>query len=222
MKKNFFYILIILFLSLFLARFTYSANEIKIAGWVEDKEKGGTESFEDGARAKRLGLEQKDRDSMHITRQKLIKAIEIGNIDNIKKFLHDNGTDLSFTTVQNGINPFVHASALNNIELVKFFSTEVGVKIDITDGFGNTALMKASEKGHVEIAEYLIINGANVNFQNKEGVTPLMVAAEKNNFYIFKLLIDQNADISKSDYTGRTIKEIAENSRDKRILKLLN
>ena len=111
---------------------------------------------------------------------------------------------------------------LGLIELVKFFSTEVGVKIDITDGFGNTALMKASEKGHVEIAEYLIINGANVNFQNKEGVTPLMVAAEKNNFYIFKLLIDQNADISKSDYTGRTIKEIAENSRDKRILKLLN
>ena len=82
--------------------------------------------------------------------------------------------------------------------------------------------MKASEKGHMEIAEYLINNGASVNFQNKEGLTPLMVAAEKNNFYVFKLLIDKKADTSKSDYTGRTIKEIAENSRDKRILKLLN
>ena len=49
-----------------------------------------------------------------------------------------------------------------------------------------------------------------------------MVAAEKNNFYVFKMLLDKNADASKSDYTGRTIKEIAENSRDKRILKLLN
>ena len=216
MSKKVFYILIIYFLSLFLPRFIYSVNESK-----ESKE-GGVESFEDFAREKRLGFEQKERDSIHITRQKLIKAIEIGNIENIKKFLHNNGKDLNFTTVQDGTNPFVHASALNKIELVKFFSSEVDIKIDVTDAFGNTALMKASEKGYIEIAEYLINNGASVNFQNKEGVTPLMVAAEKNNFYVFKLLIDKKADTSKSDYTGRTIKEIAENSRDKRILKLLN
>ena len=215
MNKNFLYILIILFISLFLPRFTHSVNEAK-------EDKGGVESFEDFAREKRLGFEQKERDSIHITRQRLIKAIEIGNIENIKKFIHDNGTDLNFTTVKDGTNPFVHASALNKIELVKFFSSEVGVKIDVTDVFGNPALMKAAEKGHMEIAEYLINNGASVNFQNKEGVTPLMVAAEKNNFYVFKLLIDKKADTSKSDYTGRTIREVAENSRDKRILKLLN
>ena len=216
MNKIFLYIPIILFISLFLPRFTYSVNDAK-----EDN-KGGVESFEDFAREKRLGFDQKERDSIHITRQRLIKAIEMGNLENIKKFIHDNGTDLNFTTVQDGTNPFVHASAINKIELVKFFSSEVGVKIDITDAFGNTALMKASEKGHVEIAEYLINNGSDINFQNKEGITPLMVAAEKNNFYVFKMLLDKNADASKSDYTGRTIKEIAENSRDKRILKLLN
>lgn len=216
MNKKVFYILTIYFLSLFLPRFIYSVNEAK-----EGKE-GGVESFEDFAREKRLGFEQKERDSIHIIRQKLIKAIEIGNIENIKIFLHNYGKDLNFTTVKGGINPFVHASNVNNIELVKFFSSEIGVKIDVTDAFGNTALMKASEKGHMEIAEYLINNGASVNFQNKEGLTPLMVAAEKNNFYVFKLLIDKKADTSKSDYTGRTIKEIAENSRDKRILKLLN
>ena len=215
MNKIFLYIPIILFISLFLPRFTHSVNEAK-------EDKGGVESFEDFAREKRLGFEQKERDSIHITRQRLIKAIEMGNLENIKKFIHDNGTDLNFTTVKDGTNPFVHASALNRIELVKFFLSEVGVKIDITDAFGNTALMKASEKGHVEIAEYLINNGSDVNFQNKEGITPLMVAAEKNNFYVFKMLLDKNADASKSDYTGRTIKEIAENSRDKRILKLLN
>ena len=118
--------------------------------------------------------------------------------------------------------PKVYSLLLKSSPEKEFFSSEIGVKIDVTDAFGNTALMKASEKGHMEIAEYLINNGASVNFQNKEGLTPLMVAAEKNNFYVFKLLIDKKADTSKSDYTGRTIKEIAENSRDKRILKLLN
>ena len=49
-----------------------------------------------------------------------------------------------------------------------------------------------------------------------------MKAAERNNFYVIKLLLDKNIDISKSDYSGRTLKEIAENNRDKRILKLLN
>ena len=49
-----------------------------------------------------------------------------------------------------------------------------------------------------------------------------MKAAEKNNFYVIKLLLDKNVDLTKSDFSGRTLKEIAENSRDKRILKLFN
>ena len=74
----------------------------------------------------------------------------------------------------------------------------------------------------MEIADYLINNGADINHQNKTGLTAIMNAAEKNKFYAIKLLLSNNADVSKSDYTGRTLREIAENSRDKRILKLLN
>ena len=74
----------------------------------------------------------------------------------------------------------------------------------------------------MEIVDYLIKNGADVNYQNKQGLTPAMKAAERNNFYVIKLLLDKNIDISKSDYSGRTLREIAENNRDKRILKLLN
>ena len=70
--------------------------------------------------------------------------------------------------------------------------------------------------------QILINNNADINYQNQQGLTPAMKAAEKNNFYVVKLLLDKNVDITKSDYTGRTLKEIAENSRDKRILKLLN
>ena len=49
-----------------------------------------------------------------------------------------------------------------------------------------------------------------------------MKAAENNHFYVLQLLLEKNIDKSRSDYTGRTLREIAENSRDKRILKLLN
>ena len=49
-----------------------------------------------------------------------------------------------------------------------------------------------------------------------------MKAAEGNNFFVVKLLLEKNVDLTISDFTGRTLREISENSRDKRILKLLN
>ena len=65
-------------------------------------------------------------------------------------------------------------------------------------------------------------NGANINHQNGQGLTPAMKAAQKSNFLVVKLLLDKNVDITISDFTGRTLRDISENSRDKRILKLLN
>ena len=176
-------------------------------------------SFESGAKEKKLGFEHKDRDSIDIIRKRLLRDIEMGNIDNIKKFLL-NGNDINF--ISNGLNPFTHTATTNNFELLKFFLNKTEIDIDITDELGNTALINASNKGHLKIVDFLINNGADINYQNKQGLTPAMKAAEKNNFYIVKLLLDKNVDLTKSDYTGRTLKEIAENSRDKRILKLLN
>ena len=79
-----------------------------------------------------------------------------------------------------------------------------------------------NEKGLLEIVNYLIDNGANINHQNGQGLTPAMKAAQKSNFLVVKLLLDKNIDLTISDFTGRTLREISENSRDKRILKLLN
>ncbi len=76
--------------------------------------------------------------------------------------------------------------------------------------------------GQLKDLNFLINKGANVNYQNKQGVTPAMKAAEGNNFFVVKLLLEKNVDLTISDFTGRTLREISENSRDKRILKLLN
>ena len=43
-----------------------------------------SESFEDDARNKRLGFEQKEIDSIHISRKRLIRDIELGNVKKIK------------------------------------------------------------------------------------------------------------------------------------------
>lgn len=51
-----------------------------------------------------------------------------------------------------------------------------GVKIDIRDNVGNTALWLAACYHHYEICEYLIQKGADVNAGDSEGTTPFGVA----------------------------------------------
>ena len=53
-------------------------------------------------------------------------------------------------------------------------------------------------------------------------MTAAMKAAENDHYYILKMLMEYNIDKTRSDYSGRTLQEIAENSRDKRLLKLFN
>ena len=96
------------------------------------------------------------------------------------------------------------------------------IDLDYEDTLGNTALLKSSEKGHLEITEFLINSGSNINHQNKQGMTAAMKAAENDHYYILKMLMEYNIDKTRSDYSGRTLQEIAENSRDKRLLKLFN
>ena len=62
----------------------------------------------------------------------------------------------------------------------------------LTDG-GFTPLHWAAGTGATEIAEILILNGANVNGVNKVGNTPLIVAEQRGAKDIMELLIKHGA-----------------------------
>jgi uncharacterized protein len=47
---------------------------------------------------------------------------------------------------------------------------EAGANVNVrSKGGGNTALMKACEKGYYDIAEYLVMRGANMDLHSKDG-----------------------------------------------------
>jgi len=65
-----------------------------------------------------------------------------------------------------------------DLSLVKW-SIEQGTSVDRPCDFNRwTALHAAADKGHVEIAEFLLKQGANVNVKDKDGYTPLHNTAD--------------------------------------------
>ena len=82
--------------------------------------------------------------------------------------------------------------------------------IDDYDDNGNTLLTLAIKQGDLEIAEYAIAQGANVNKPDEDGETPLIsaVAHIDNDDYsgmqLLHLLLKKGADVNAQDQQGYT------------------
>jgi uncharacterized protein len=98
---------------------------------------------------------------------------------------------------------FLEEIRAGNSEHVGLF-IKAGMDINTADKDGSSALMIASEKGDLAIAQLLIQSGADVNAKNIDGYTALMYAAYKGNVQIAELLIKHHADVNARDKDGWT------------------
>lgn len=76
--------------------------------------------------------------------------------------------------------------------------------IDAKDENGETPLFRASESGHKDIVEYLIVKGAQVNAQNNANQNALFYAAYYGQPEIVNLLLSKGADFKGVDRYGRS------------------
>ena len=93
------------------------------------------------------------------------------------------------------------AATKGHLNVVKFL-VDIGVDIETKNDDGRTALMLASWNNKLEMVNFLIENGANINVEDGRnythdgGQTSLMLAAFNGHFDIFKVLIEAKADIN--------------------------
>jgi hypothetical protein len=84
-----------------------------------------------------------------------------------------------------------------------------GVKVDLTDKAGNTALHHlAVYGGRDELIRFLITHGIDVNAVNKRGQTALMIAAENESASNVSALLESGADVNRADRSGKTALDI--------------
>jgi ankyrin repeat protein len=119
-----------------------------------------------------------------------------------------------------GKTPLMIATVAGDHDIAKAIIAAT-VKIDTKDNQGNTALALAAIHDQPGIAQTLLDAGSSPNVQNRQGMTPLMLAAMKGRLTQVELMLHQNPDFTLRDYTGRSLMVWARQSRDKRVLRLL-
>jgi len=67
---------------------------------------------------------------------------------------------------------------------------------------GDTALHLASRNGHLEVVEFLLSKGVDINLQNNFSCTPLSLAVSHGHLEIVKFLIRHGSDVNERDNLG--------------------
>lgn len=73
-----------------------------------------------------------------------------------------------------------------------------------SESSGWTALMIAAQQGRLEIAQWLVDQGADVNAENQHKLSALGAAVSENHAELIKLLVQHGADLEARDLHGST------------------
>jgi ankyrin repeat protein len=136
----------------------------------------------------------------------LILAIRDKSNNVIDVLLNDKRIDVDLSN-KSGETPLMMASIEGNLPLVKNLVLSHKAQLD---HIGWTPLHYACAKGHLEVAQFLVANGAIVDSLSVGNTTPLMMAVQSGNEQLVKFLLDKGADLQLKNANGLTAIDIAD------------
>jgi len=135
-----------------------------------------------------------------VTNTPLITACMKNNIE-IARLLIEKGADVNDTN-KYGSPPLIFAVLANNIALAKLLCNEK-MRLNVALSNGLNLLVVSIEYGYVDMLEFLLTQGADVNSIELPGCnTPLIAACKEDNLEMVQLLIKYEADINKKNNDG--------------------
>ncbi|WP_213991593.1 ankyrin repeat domain-containing protein [Sodalis sp. dw_96] len=97
-----------------------------------------------------------------------------------------------------GLAPVILAAGSGNVQALNQLLS-YHTDINVLDGKQWTALMRAVDCRHVEMAKYLLERGANVNYSGPNDTTALSLALSRSDKSMIKLLCDHGANKSRCE-----------------------
>jgi ankyrin repeat protein len=127
--------------------------------------------------------------------------------DKVTEYLLKNkNIDVDLSNLS-GETPLMIASIEGNLPMVKTLVLQNHARID---HIGWTPLHYACTRGHLDVAQFLVSNGADVNAPSINGSTPLMMAVQSGNEELIKYLLEKGADLQQRNTQGFTAIDIAQ------------
>jgi ankyrin repeat protein len=131
--------------------------------------------------------------------------------------LYNNFAELSTETIKNVFPMLPFCSNVTIDDIAKWLQHEVDVNsVNLV-----TALTSAATKGNLNVLEFLITNGANVNLPTIHGETPLIKAAINGHIDIIKTLLKHKAEVNRQTNKGLSALHCASQFDYPEIIKLL-
>ncbi len=135
-----------------------------------------------------------------------------GNLDVVKHLIQRGANIHEVTKAKEALLAEVMSGGTSPLtpgqhpELVRLL-IENGADVNTRDGFGDTVLMFACEQGHLDLADFLLDRGADINQVNNhifKGRTALMAAARAGRVEAVKLLLAHDAEVNAADSPKET------------------
>ena len=138
-------------------------------------------------------------------RTALLAATIAGRTDAVRTLV-EAGADVDLQDDRQD-NPFLYAGAEGMLDILRLVN-EAGADPTLTNRFGGTALIPASERGHVAVVRYLLNEtDIDVDHVNRLGWTALLEAiilgdGDTAHQDVVDLLIENGADVDRADKDG--------------------
>lgn len=132
-------------------------------------------------------------------------AIKDKSEDVISLLIANKATDVDLSN-KSGETPLMIASINGDLPVVKSLVLQRKAQIDHV---GWTPLHYACARGHLDVAQFLISNGALIDSLSQGNTTPLMMAVQSGNEVLVKLLLDKGADLQLRNSQGLSAIDIA-------------
>ena len=80
-----------------------------------------------------------------------------------------------------------------------------GANINTSNKDRDTPILKAAERGDLNVVKYLLQNGANINTRNKYKNTPVYAAAKRGHYDVVQFLAENGANLHTFGQKGNSI-----------------